>query len=105
MGFVGVYRAIYDYEPRSEGELAIQDGDLLFILDKSDDDDWWRAKKKATDDQDEEPEGLIPNNYIDEVTILLADCPTEVIKTPSPANFQLCPPCALTLLNLRTGST
>ena len=67
MGFVGVYRAIYDYAPAGDAELAISDGDLLFVLEKSTDDDWWRAKKKATDEDEEEPEGLIPNNYVEEV--------------------------------------
>ena len=72
MGFVGIYKAVFDYEPRAEGELGIQDGDLLFILDKSADDAWWKAKKKAASDEDEEPEGLVPNNYIEEVSTVTA---------------------------------
>lgn len=67
MVFLGVYRAVYDYEPQSEGELAIQEGDLLFVLEKSTEDDWWKAKKKAASEDEEEPEGLIPNNYVEEV--------------------------------------
>jgi actin cytoskeleton-regulatory complex protein SLA1 len=67
MVFLGIYRAIYDYHPQAEGELAIRDGDLLFVLEKSTDDDWWKAKKKAADDDEEEPEGLIPYNYVEEV--------------------------------------
>lgn len=67
MVFLGVYKAIYDYSPQGEGELAIEEGDLLFVLEKSDEDDWWKAKKKARSDEEEEPEGLIPNNYVDEV--------------------------------------
>lgn len=66
MGFIGVYRAIYDYAPQGEGELDIKDGDLLFVLDKDSDDDWWKAKKKAASEDEEEPEGLIPNNYVEE---------------------------------------
>ncbi|KAI9809033.1 MAG: hypothetical protein M1825_002322 [Sarcosagium campestre] len=66
MGFIGVYTAIYDYVPQGDTELAIQEGDLLFILEKSDDDDWWKAKKKAAGDDDDEPVGLIPCNYIEE---------------------------------------
>ena len=70
MGFIGVYRAIYDYKPTGDGELAINDGDLLFILDKGED-DWWKAKKKAADEDEEEPEGLVPANYVEEVNLLL----------------------------------
>ncbi|KUL85618.1 hypothetical protein ZTR_08896 [Talaromyces verruculosus] len=65
MGFVGVYTAVYDYQPQAEGELEIHENDLLYVLDK-DDDDWWKAKKKAADPEDEEPVGLVPNNYVQE---------------------------------------
>jgi len=71
MGFLGVYKAVYDYVPQSEGELAITEGDLLFVLEKSGEDDWWRAKKKASGEDDDEPVGLIPNNYIEEVRTCL----------------------------------
>jgi len=67
MGFVGLYRATYDYAPASDGELAIAEGDLLFVLEKNTEDDWWRAKKRAVGAQDDEPEGLIPSNYVEEV--------------------------------------
>ncbi|EFX01019.1 cytoskeleton assembly control protein [Grosmannia clavigera kw1407] len=66
MVFVGVYKAVYDYVPQSEGELAIGEGNLLYVLSKDGDDGWWKAKKKATGDDDEEPEGLVPTNYIEE---------------------------------------
>lgn len=66
MAFIGVYTAVYDYQPQAEGELEIHENDLLYVLDK-DDDDWWKAKKKAADPEDEEPVGLVPNNYVREV--------------------------------------
>ncbi|KAM4059321.1 SH3 domain-containing protein [Hirsutella rhossiliensis] len=65
MGFLGVYQAIYDYAPQAEGELAIAEGDLLYVLDKNNDDGWWKAKRKAGTDEDDEPEGLVPNNYVE----------------------------------------
>jgi hypothetical protein len=68
MGFLGVYRALYDYTPQAEGELQITEGDLLYVLEKSEDDDWWKAKKKASEDDEDEPTGLIPSNYIEEVS-------------------------------------
>lgn len=67
MGFAGVYVAVYDYEPRAENELEIKEGDLLYVIEKSSVDDWWKAKRKATPDEEEEPEGLVPNNYVEEV--------------------------------------
>lgn len=67
MVFLGIYRAIYDYEPQSSNEIALTEGDILMVLEKSTDDDWWKAKKKGHDEDEEEPEGLIPNNYIEEV--------------------------------------
>lgn len=67
MGFVGIYKAVYDYAPQSAGELQIAEGDLLYILEKDSGDDWWKAKKKATAEDEDEPVGLIPNNYVEEV--------------------------------------
>lgn len=67
MAFLGVYKALYDYAPQSDGELEITEGDLLYVLEKSDEDDWWKAKKKASAEDEEEPVGLIPANYIEEV--------------------------------------
>jgi actin cytoskeleton-regulatory complex protein SLA1 len=68
MGFVAVCTAIYDYQPQSDNELEIKEGELLYILEKGDD-DWWKAKKRATGEEDEEPEGLIPNNYVEEAKV------------------------------------
>jgi actin cytoskeleton-regulatory complex protein SLA1 len=65
MVFIGLYRAAYDYEPQADNELAIKENDLLCILDKGDD-DWWKAKKKALSEDDDEPEGLIPGNYVEQ---------------------------------------
>lgn len=67
MPFIDICRAIYDWSPQSEEELEVKDGDLLFVLDKSDEDDWWKCKRKAVSDDDEEPEGLVPNNYVEKV--------------------------------------
>jgi hypothetical protein len=71
MGFLGVYKALYDYVPQGESELAINEGDILYVLEKSGEDGWWKAKKKASADDDDEPVGLIPNNYIEEVCTAL----------------------------------
>ncbi len=68
MGFIGVYKALYDYTPQSEGELQVTEGDIVYVLEKSTEDAWWKAKKKASGDDEDEPEGLIPNNYIEEVS-------------------------------------
>lgn len=67
MGFLGIYKALYDYTPQGEGELTISEGDVLYVLEKSTEDDWWKAKRKATTEEDDEPVGLIPSNYIEEV--------------------------------------
>ncbi|KAJ8070975.1 hypothetical protein OCU04_001330 [Sclerotinia nivalis] len=66
MGFLGVYSAVYDYVPAGEGELTIKEGDILYVLEKSTEDNWWKAKKKASAEDEDEPVGLIPNNYIQE---------------------------------------
>ena len=67
MVFLSICTALYDYAPQSENELAIEEGELLYIVDKSEEDDWWQAKKKAASEEEEEPTGLIPNNYVEDV--------------------------------------
>ncbi|KAF3922938.1 hypothetical protein ABW20_dc0101423 [Dactylellina cionopaga] len=68
MSFIGIYRAIYDYAPQTDEELGLREGDLLYLLEKSTEDDWWKAKKKAGANEDEEPSGLIPKTYVEEVS-------------------------------------
>lgn len=80
MGFLGVYRAIYDYTPQGEGELTISEGDILYVLEKSQEDDWWKAKKKANAADDDEPVGLIPNNYIEEVCNVVRGLDLECVQ-------------------------
>ena len=71
MGFLSVCTAIYDYEPQAEGELELHEGELLYILDKTTDvADWWKAKKRAAPEDEDEPVGLIPNNYVEEVSLV-----------------------------------
>lgn len=68
MVFVSLCTAVYDYTPQSDSELAIKEGELIYILEKSADDDWWKAKKRAPGEAEEEPVGLIPNNYVEQVS-------------------------------------
>lgn len=66
MGFLGVFTALYDYQPQGENELEIREGELLYLLEEGED-GWWKAKKKAADEEDDEPTGLIPANYVEKV--------------------------------------
>ena len=68
MVFLSVCVALYQYVPRDEGELAIEEGELVYILEKSTEDDWWKATKKASGGEKDDPIGLIPQTYVEEVT-------------------------------------
>ncbi|AJP90325.1 Sla1p [Saccharomyces cerevisiae YJM1592] len=68
--FLGIYRAVYAYEPQTPEELAIQEDDLLYLLQKSDIDDWWTVKKRVIGSDSEEPVGLVPSTYIEEAPVL-----------------------------------
>ena len=72
MVFISICTALYDYTPQSDNELAIQEGELIYVLEKSTEDDWWKAKKRAPSEDDEEPVGLIPCNYVEEVSLWLS---------------------------------
>lgn len=64
--FISICTALYDYVPQGDNELELKEGDLVYILEKAED-AWWTAKKK----NGEEPTGLIPNNYIEEVRSMI----------------------------------
>ena len=68
MVFISVCTALYQYVPQGEGELAIEEGDIVYILEKSTEDDWWKATKKSSVEGEDDPVGLIPNNYVEEVS-------------------------------------
>ncbi|KAK7489244.1 hypothetical protein BaRGS_00019496 [Batillaria attramentaria] len=59
-GHVKVVRALYAYEAQQPDELTFDEGDTLYILEKSDK-DWWKAKCGRNT-------GLIPSNYVEENT-------------------------------------
>ncbi|KAH3674933.1 hypothetical protein WICMUC_002953 [Wickerhamomyces mucosus] len=65
MSFLGVYKAVYSYSPQNDQELAIEEDDILYLLEKSDIDDWWTVKKRVVGSDVEEPTGLVPSNYIE----------------------------------------
>lgn len=65
MPFIDIARAIFAYSAASTDELNIDEGDLLYVLEKGDD-DWWRVKKKVQGD-DDGPTGLVPQNYLEAV--------------------------------------
>ena len=73
MPFIDVARAMFAYAPQSTDELAIQENDFLYVLEKGDD-DWWKVKKKV-DGDDDGPTGLVPQNYLEGVA-----CPSEYTK-------------------------
>ena len=69
MVFLSVCVALYQYVPRDDGELAIEEGELVYILEKSTEDDWWKATKKASGGERDDPIGLIPQTYVEEASI------------------------------------
>lgn len=70
MSFLGVYKALYAYAPQSDQELAIEENDILYLLEKSDVDDWWTVKKRVVGSDVEEPVGLVPSNYIEPADVI-----------------------------------
>ncbi|QLL32924.1 hypothetical protein HG536_0D04460 [Torulaspora globosa] len=68
--FLGVYKALYDYEPQTAEELGIKENDVLYLLEKSDVDEWWTVKKRVIGSDAEEPVGLVPSNYVEPATAI-----------------------------------
>ena len=87
MVFLSICTALYDYEPQGDNELEIREGELVYILEKSEDDDWWKAKKRAPSEDQEEPIGLIPNNYVEEVSTRVMAAWDRQEETSIPQNL------------------
>ncbi|KAK9373055.1 uncharacterized protein V1513DRAFT_450529 [Lipomyces chichibuensis] len=67
--FIDIYVAIYPYTAQASQELSLVEGDVLYILEKSAEDDWWKAKKRMVGEEEDEPIGLVPNNYIEPMKV------------------------------------
>ncbi|KAI9262560.1 hypothetical protein EDC94DRAFT_608483 [Helicostylum pulchrum] len=67
MKYVQVSKALYDYEARTEDELSIRQDDVLYVIDKEDQ-DWWKAELKQVTGEEQGPIGLVPAEYMQEVT-------------------------------------
>ncbi|KAI8638762.1 hypothetical protein BD408DRAFT_485295 [Parasitella parasitica] len=67
MRYIQVCKALYDYDARTEEELAIRENDILYIIEK-DSEDWWRAELKQQNGEEQGPVGLVPADYVEEVT-------------------------------------
>ncbi|ANZ75521.1 BA75_02818T0 [Komagataella pastoris] len=66
--FLGVYRALFDYQAQNDEELTVHENDLLYVLEKSEIDDWWKVKQRVIGVNVEEPIGLVPSTYIEPAT-------------------------------------
>ena len=53
-----LYKALYDYEARTDEDLSFKKGEILSVVDVSVG-DWWYAFSKSTS-----AEGYIPSNYV-----------------------------------------
>ncbi|KAL6729899.1 hypothetical protein Aduo_000909 [Ancylostoma duodenale] len=56
-GRVRVYRALYDYDARTDQEMSFTEGDLLYVSDRGPNDDWLPATCGGR-------KGLVPANYV-----------------------------------------
>lgn len=54
-------KALYDYEASAEGELSLQEDEILEVYSK--DDDWFLVQSR----QEGGKIGYVPGNYVEEV--------------------------------------
>ncbi|KAG1617912.1 hypothetical protein G6F46_004310 [Rhizopus delemar] len=67
MKYVQVSKALYDYDARTEDEITVKENDILYVIEKEDD-DWWKAQLKQASGEEGGPIGLVPAQYLEEVT-------------------------------------
>ncbi|XP_067938733.1 tyrosine-protein kinase Yes-like isoform X2 [Watersipora subatra] len=54
-----VVKALFDYEPQTDEDLAFKKGDRMMLIGDCENQDWWFAKNTITKD-----EGYIPRNFV-----------------------------------------
>ena len=82
-GQVQVVRAVYPYKAQQADELNFDEGETLYILEKSDS-GWWEAKTSKG------KQGLIPANYIEESTETIENALHEAAKRGNLPFLQEC---------------
>ncbi|KAF5097642.1 hypothetical protein D0Z00_002325 [Geotrichum galactomycetum] len=82
--FIGIYVALYPYTAQTEQEISVEQGDLLYLLEKSQEDDWWKVKKRVLGAETEEPVGLVPNNYVQQELSFKEDEPFNIYDNSDP---------------------
>ena len=84
-GHVQVVRAIYPYTAQQKDELTFEEGDTLYITEKSES-GWWKARLGGAKGR----EGLIPANYIEESTETIENALHEAAKRGNVSFLQEC---------------
>ena len=56
-------RALYSYAATNDEELSLESNDLVYLLETADD-GWWTVKKRVANAASDEPQGLVPHNYV-----------------------------------------
>ena len=62
-----VVKAVYDYQPSVDGELALVEGTVYYILDSVSDPDWWLSTSNPFLPPGDWVTGRVPGNYVEEV--------------------------------------
>jgi ankyrin repeat protein len=84
-GHVQVVRAIYPYTAQQKDELTFNEGDLLYIIEKSES-GWWKARVGGSKGK----EGLIPANYIEASTETVENVLHEAAKRGNMSFLEEC---------------
>ncbi|KAF9462614.1 hypothetical protein BDZ94DRAFT_1260849 [Collybia nuda] len=63
--YLAVLKASYDYQPQSDDEIAIKEGQFLLLKERVDE-DWWKVKIKGDSQEEDSPVGLVPAAYVEQ---------------------------------------
>lgn len=85
--YLAILKASYDYEPQSEDEIDIKENQLLLLIERVDEESvllrysslpfheqslrWWKVKVKGTSQDIDNPIGLVPAAYVEQVNHIL----------------------------------
>lgn len=76
MTVLAICRAVYPYTPQDADEVELAANEICYVLDQSDP-DWWKVRLRSSDSSKTPAEGLVPANYLEEVSKV---APLEVMS-------------------------
>lgn len=67
------YKALHDYVPENDDELALKQGDIVLVTDKDVCEGWWEGTSNNKS-------GVFPNNFVEPAPLQVEEIPKDKVN-------------------------